>query len=118
MTLVEFPRSQNAILKNAGRGERLEYPPTTLQSTGQLGRERAELAEIYGVPTKALNQAVKRNIQRFPEDFMFRLTRDEAEALKRSQFVTGSQNYRDPHFSPFVLPSMAPLRLSKFVPRA
>jgi len=40
----------------------------------------ADLAELYGVPTKALNQAVKRNAERFPEDFMFRLT--EAEKLE------------------------------------
>ena len=37
----------------------------------------ADLAELYGVPTKALNQAVKRNIDRFPEDFMFQLTNQE-----------------------------------------
>lgn len=61
----------------------------------------SELAELYGVPTKALNQAVKRNIERFPEDFMFRLTRAEAEAINRSQFVTGSQKHRDPRFTPF-----------------
>jgi hypothetical protein len=49
-----------------------------------------DLAKIYGVPTKVFNQAVKRNRQRFPEDFMFRLTQKEAEALQasRSQFVT------------------------------
>ncbi len=46
-----------------------------------------DLAELYDVQTKALNQAVKRNIGRFPEDFMFQLTLDEAESL-RSQFVT------------------------------
>jgi len=40
----------------------------------------ADLAELYSVPTKALNQAVKRNAERFPEDFMFRLT--EAEKLE------------------------------------
>lgn len=50
----------------------------------------SELAELYGVPTKALNQAVKRNIERFPRDFMFRLNRTEARALMRSQFVTAS----------------------------
>lgn len=61
----------------------------------------AELAELYGVPTKALNQAVKRNIERFPEDFMFRLNRPEAEALNRSQFVTASQRHRDPRFTPY-----------------
>src|SRR5947199_5701871 len=49
-----------------------------------------DLAKIYGVPTKAFNQAVKRNRERFPEDFMFRVTQKEAEALRasRSQFVT------------------------------
>ena len=36
-----------------------------------------DLAELYGVPTKALNQAVKRNIERFPADFMFQLSREE-----------------------------------------
>lgn len=47
----------------------------------------SELAEIYEVPTKALNQAVKRNIDRFPNDFMFQLSDAELENL-RSQFVT------------------------------
>lgn len=45
------------------------------------------LAELYGVSSKVLNQAVKRNIERFPEDFMFRLTQEEADS-SRSQFVT------------------------------
>lgn len=50
----------------------------------------ADLAELYSVPTKALNQAVKRNIQRFPRDFMFRLTLEEGGAIwrSRSQSVT------------------------------
>ena len=46
-----------------------------------------QLAALYGVETKALNQAVKRNLNRFPEDFMFRLTPQEA-AWMRSQIVT------------------------------
>lgn len=46
-----------------------------------------DLAEMYGVEVKRLNQAVKRNATRFPEDFMFRLTQDENNFL-RSQFVT------------------------------
>lgn len=45
------------------------------------------LAELYGVETKVLMQAVRRNIERFPEDFMFQLTLEEAEA-SRSQIVT------------------------------
>jgi hypothetical protein len=46
-----------------------------------------DLAKLYGVPAKTLNQAVKRNASRFPGDFMFQLTVEEATAL-RSQFVT------------------------------
>ena len=48
-----------------------------------------DLAELYGVSTKALNQAVKRNIRRFPDDFMFQLGTEDVENL-RSQFVTSS----------------------------
>ncbi|MDR0467084.1 MAG: ORF6N domain-containing protein [Deltaproteobacteria bacterium] len=47
----------------------------------------ADLAEMYGVSAKVLNQAVKRNAERFPEDFMFRITPEEADSL-RSQIVT------------------------------
>jgi hypothetical protein len=60
----------------------------------------SDLAELYQAPTKTLNQAVKRNPDRFPGDFMFRLTTEEAEALNRSQFVTGSQKHRDPRLLP------------------
>ncbi len=41
----------------------------------------ADLAELYGVPTKALNQAVKRNIDRFPDDFMFQLSKSEKDEV-------------------------------------
>lgn len=61
----------------------------------------AELAELYGVPTKRLNEQVKRNAARFPEDFLFRLTSAEVEALNRSHFATGSQKHRDPRFPPY-----------------
>ena len=49
----------------------------------------ADLAELYGTTTKALNQAVKRNLGRFPADFMFQLTTEEVETM-RSQIVTAS----------------------------
>lgn len=49
----------------------------------------SDLALLYGVPTKRLNEAVKRNKKRFPERFMFRLTKDEWQNLK-SQIVTSS----------------------------
>lgn len=61
-----------------------------------------DLAELYGVETKALNRAVKRNLDRFPEDFMFRLTARESESLRcqigtsslRSQSVTSNRGGR------------------------
>ena len=49
-----------------------------------------DLAELYGVTTKRLNEQVKRNKYRFPEDFMFQLTKEEAHSL-RSQFATLKQ---------------------------
>jgi hypothetical protein len=48
-----------------------------------------DLAELYGVETKRLKEQVRRNIERFPEDFMFELTKDEINNL-RSQFATSS----------------------------
>jgi hypothetical protein len=48
-----------------------------------------DLAEMYGVETKVFNQSVKRNTERFPKDFMFRLSEKEWENL-RSQIVTSS----------------------------
>lgn len=56
---------------------------------GQKVMLSSDLAELYEVETKVLNQAVKRNSTRFPEDFMFQLSDNEEENLK-SQFVTSS----------------------------
>lgn len=47
-----------------------------------------DLAELYGVETRTLNQSVKRNLERFPDDFMFELTREEIMGI--SQAVTSS----------------------------
>ena len=55
---------------------------------GQKVMMDSDLAEMYGVETKALKQAVKRNMDKFPEDFMFELTAKEAEDFSRSHFVT------------------------------
>ncbi len=49
--------------------------------SGQKVMLSTHLAELYGVETRALNQAVKRNIHRFPEDFMFQVNESEAEQL-------------------------------------
>ncbi len=47
-----------------------------------------DLAQLYGVETKALNRAVKRNLDRFPDDFMFQLSKEEYDELLRYQFGT------------------------------
>jgi hypothetical protein len=54
---------------------------------GQKVMLDGDLAELYDVEIRVLNQAVKRNIKRFPSDFMFQLSEDEEKSL-RSQFVT------------------------------
>lgn len=59
----------------------------------------SDLAKLYGVPTKRLNEQVKRNRKRFPHDFAFKLTQEE---INRSQFATGSQKHHDPRFLPYV----------------
>jgi len=56
---------------------------------GQKVMLSTHMAQLYGVEPRSLVQAVKRNIQRFPEDFMFQLTSEEFDALK-SQFVISS----------------------------
>lgn len=61
----------------------------------------ADLAQLYRVSTKRLNEQVKRNRQRFPPDFMLRLSAPEAAALNRSQFATGSARHRDPRARPY-----------------
>jgi hypothetical protein len=86
----------------------------------------ADLADLYRVPTKRLNEAVKRNLGRFPRDFMFRLCREEAQALAsqlaisnlRSQIATSSYGGR--RTSPYAFTEHGVLMLSSVLnsPRA
>ncbi len=77
---------------------------------GQKVMLDSDLADLYGVTTKRLNEQVKRNLTRFPQDFMFKLSIAEAENLRsqfatssnRSQIATGSQKHRDPRYLPYV----------------
>lgn len=62
---------------------------------GQQVMLDSDLARLYGVETRVLNQAVKRNIDRFPEDFMFQLTKEDVGNLK-SQIVTSSLRLQNP----------------------
>jgi len=83
-----------------------------------------DLAELYEVPTKALNQAVSRNIERFPEDFMFRLKLEEWQQLKSlymtsateasnwSQIVTSSKKHRGYKYLPYAFTEQGVAMLS------
>lgn len=71
-----------------------------------------DLAKLYGVPTGAVNQAVRRNRERFPEDFMFQLTTEEVRQLNLSQIVIGSEKHRDPRLRPYAFTEQGVAMLS------
>ena len=71
------------------------------QFRGQRVMVDSDLAELYGVETKMLVRAMKRNIERFPSDFMFRLTPEEFEFL-RSQFGTSKKGRGGRRYPPYV----------------
>src|ERR1700733_9116591 len=71
----------------------------------------SHLAELYQVPTKRLNEAVKRNMARFPEDFMFQLTTEETDSL-RSQFATSNEGRGGRRYLPFVFTEQGVAMLS------
>jgi hypothetical protein len=104
--------------KKRSRSEPLE--PLIFTVRGHRVMLDADLARLYGVTTKRLNEACKRNRERFPEDFAFQLTGAEFANLRsqfatlswqgtdpkvnipnRSQIATGSQKHRDPQFRPW-----------------
>jgi len=69
----------------------------------------SDLAQLYGVPTKRLNEAVKRNLSRFPETFMFQLTHKEVASM-RSQIATASK--RNIRYQPLVFTEHGVVMLS------
>jgi ORF6N domain len=71
----------------------------------------SDLAEMYGVETKVLKQAVKRNMDKFPDDFMFELTKEETETFSRSQNVTLKQG-QNIKYMPFVFTEHGVLMIS------
>lgn len=70
-----------------------------------------DLAELYEVPTRRLNEQVKRNITRFPADFMFQLSDEEAENL-RSQIATSSSGHGGRRYLPYVFTEQGVAMLS------
>lgn len=80
----------------------MKKPIETLIFTirGQKVLLDSDLAEIYGVPTKRLNEQVKRNADRFPEDFLFQLTSAEWEDLKSRLVTSSSESTEDQQVAP------------------
>jgi hypothetical protein len=68
---------------------------------GQKVMLDSDLAALYGVPTRRLNEQVRRNLNRFPADFMFKLTPEETTAL-RSQFATSNRGRGGRRYAPLV----------------
>ncbi len=82
---------------------------------GQKVMLDSDLANLYGVLTKNFNKAVKRNIDRFPSDFMFQLTKDEFEIL-RFQFGTSSKKgHGGRRYIPYVFTEPGVAMLSSFL---
>ena len=71
-----------------------------------------DLAKLYEVPTGALNQAVRRNRERFPADFMFQLTAAEVAELNLSQIVIGSEKHRATRLRPYAFTEQGVAMLS------
>ena len=97
-----------------GKNDNIMLPDEIIISKIYFIREQkvmidSDLAELYGVETRRLNEQVKRNISRFPEDFMFQLSEVEFENLK-SQFATSSWGGR--RKSPYVFTEHGVLMLS------
>ena len=80
----------------------------------------SDLAALYGVSTTALNQAVKRNSARFPQDFAFRLTSKETSALNQLRATLDTQKHRDPLKPPFAFTEHGAIMLAMILksPRA
>jgi hypothetical protein len=70
------------------------------------------LAALYGVETKVLNQAVRRNKSRFPSDFIFQLSSEESDALLRSQIVTSKEGRGGRRYLPYVFTEQGVAMLS------
>ena len=94
-SLVKAERIERRVLRMRGQSVMLDH----------------DLATLYGVNAKALNQAVKRNRDRFPPDFMFRLTAKETRIL-RSQIVTSRSGHGGRRHAPYVFTELGVAMLS------
>ncbi|GAB4326060.1 MAG: hypothetical protein Kow0074_20210 [Candidatus Zixiibacteriota bacterium] len=102
----------------------LMRPPERIENAiflirGQKVMLDSDLATLYGVTTKRLNEQVKRNLDRFPPDFMFQLTEDEADTL-RSQSATSKRGRGGRRYLPYVFTEHGAVMLASVLnsPRA
>lgn len=102
-------KSQIATSKPPLRAEDISQQIHTIR--GHRVMLDADLAELYDVPTKAFNQAIQRNMDRFPEDFMFQLMEEEFAGL-RSQFVTSKKGRGGRRYLPYVFTEQGVAMLS------
>jgi hypothetical protein len=82
-----------------------------IQIRGRKVMLDSDLAELYGVPTSRLNEQVKRNMERFPDDFMYQLSQEEAEIL-RSHFAISNKGRGGRRFLPYVFTEQGVAMLS------
>ena len=125
-------KTENAKLLRMPKGRVI--PPYAVESRVLVLRHQrvmldADIAELYGVPVKRLNEQVKRNAERFPSDFMFQLSEREHSAL-RSQIATSKKSRGGRRYTPYaftehgaimaatVLNSERAVQMSVFVVRA
>jgi len=99
---MELELIKNCILEIRGKRVILDY----------------ELSNLYEVETKALKQAVRRNIDRFPEDFLFHLTKEEWELLRSQSVTLEIGKGQHPKYLPFALQNKVGGRELGFEPKS
>ncbi len=95
-----MPRNSPAVQASDVRQLDAEVEGLIYAVRGRRVMLDVDLARLYGVTTRRLNEQVRRNLRRFPDDFLFQLTPEEVDAM-RSQFATASPGRRNLRFRPF-----------------
>ena len=129
--LNQDPRTRNEVKRVAGQKAIIpigQIEQRILLIRGQRVMLDADLAMLYGVPTRVLNQAVRRNLKRFPQDFMFKLTQPEknqvitiCDHLKNLKYAKALPNAFTEHgaiMAASVLNTEKAIQISVFVVRA
>jgi hypothetical protein len=107
--MIEDLKTESDTLMSRLRAENISQRILTIR--GYRVMLDVDLAALYDVPTKAFNQAIHRNVDRFPEDFMFQLTEAEFYGL-RSQFVTSKKGRGGRRYLPYVFTEQGVAMLS------